>query len=210
MMPSLVARPAFFSADARPFLRRYSVAAATSPSFSTRAFLQSIIPAPVVSRSDLTVFASMAAAMTANPLLGATTAAGEWRNGCGDSKRPWAPRRNARAMIAAEPASRKSDLRRKKILQVVSGKWPQCCSKKVHRHTLALRRSTHIESSRSGKKVWQWQTAIHSTRAPSLQQLCCGSCMNAAPCGFGPIADSAPHHALFVALDLAVGRQLRC
>eukprot|EP00962_Isochrysis_galbana_P025754 scaffold7963_cov116-Isochrysis_galbana.AAC.18 len=43
------------------------------------------------------------AAMTANPLLGATTAAGEWRNGCGDSKRPWAPRRNARAMIAAEP-----------------------------------------------------------------------------------------------------------
>lgn len=42
----------------RAFFRRNSVAAAMSPLFSTSAFLQSIMPAPVASRSDLTVFAS--------------------------------------------------------------------------------------------------------------------------------------------------------
>src|SRR5215470_3450030 len=48
-------RPAFLAAAARPFLRRYSPAFSMSPSTSTRAFLQSAIPAPVRSRSSLTM-----------------------------------------------------------------------------------------------------------------------------------------------------------
>mmetsp|Transcript_6742 Transcript_6742/g.19081 ORF Transcript_6742/g.19081 Transcript_6742/m.19081 type:complete len:227 (+) Transcript_6742:664-1344(+) len=42
-----------------PFLRRYSSALSTSPSVSFRAFLQSIMPAPVFSRSDLTSLAEI-------------------------------------------------------------------------------------------------------------------------------------------------------
>merc|ERR1719313_2497330 len=77
MMPSLAARLAFFSADARPFFRRNSVAASMSPPFSTRAFLQSIIPAPVASRRLFTVFASTAAAMQSGELRHATAVRGQ-------------------------------------------------------------------------------------------------------------------------------------
>lgn len=45
-MPSLVERSERFSAFAMPFLRRYSTAASISPLVSSRAFLQSIMPAP--------------------------------------------------------------------------------------------------------------------------------------------------------------------
>mmetsp|Transcript_24284 Transcript_24284/g.78357 ORF Transcript_24284/g.78357 Transcript_24284/m.78357 type:complete len:326 (-) Transcript_24284:82-1059(-) len=83
MMPSLVARPDFFSADARPFFRRDSVAASMSPSLSISAFLQSIMPAPVASRRVFTVLASTATAATTGPdLLTAATAPRETR-GCG-------------------------------------------------------------------------------------------------------------------------------
>src|SRR3546814_20592302 len=44
----------FRSADAKPFLRSQSTAASKSPPVSTSAFLQSIMPAPVFSRSSLT------------------------------------------------------------------------------------------------------------------------------------------------------------
>jgi hypothetical protein len=54
---SAVTRPAFLPAWAIPFLRRISIAATSSPRASTNAFLQSIIPAPVFSRSDLTPLA---------------------------------------------------------------------------------------------------------------------------------------------------------
>eukprot|EP00327_Prymnesium_parvum_P046328 CAMPEP_0205869620 /NCGR_PEP_ID=MMETSP1083-20121108/10112_1 /ASSEMBLY_ACC=CAM_ASM_000430 /TAXON_ID=97485 /ORGANISM="Prymnesium parvum, Strain Texoma1" /LENGTH=294 /DNA_ID=CAMNT_0053231827 /DNA_START=549 /DNA_END=1433 /DNA_ORIENTATION=+ len=61
MIPSLAARPAFLSAEARPFWRSISVALSMSPSCSSSAFLQSIIPAPVMSRRVFTVLASTVA-----------------------------------------------------------------------------------------------------------------------------------------------------
>src|SRR5690625_4864009 len=54
MRPSAATRPAFLSALARPCLRSHSMAVSTLPSFSTRAFLHSIMPAPERWRSSLT------------------------------------------------------------------------------------------------------------------------------------------------------------
>src|SRR5579884_2047146 len=59
-MPSAAMRVAFFWALARPFLRSQTMAASMSPWASVRAFLQSIMPAPVFSRSSLTWFALIA------------------------------------------------------------------------------------------------------------------------------------------------------
>src|SRR5436190_2406377 len=56
-MPSAAIREAFFWAEARPFFRRTTMAASISPFDSVRAFLQSIMPAPVFSRSSFTSFA---------------------------------------------------------------------------------------------------------------------------------------------------------
>jgi len=58
--PSLVARPDFLAALAIPFWRSQSTAFSRSPSTSTRAFLQSIMPAPVFSRSSFTIAAEIA------------------------------------------------------------------------------------------------------------------------------------------------------
>ena len=58
--PSEALRWAFFEAAARPFVRRISIAAFMSPSASVRAFLQSIMPAPVSSRSSFTAAAVIA------------------------------------------------------------------------------------------------------------------------------------------------------
>ena len=46
MRPSFVARSPFFAADARPLTLNHSEAFSASPSASTKAFLQSIMPAP--------------------------------------------------------------------------------------------------------------------------------------------------------------------
>src|ERR1700687_4421967 len=54
MRPSLVARPAFFAALARPFLRRIVVASSKFPFASSSAVLQFSMPAPVWSRSFFT------------------------------------------------------------------------------------------------------------------------------------------------------------
>src|ERR1700740_3363944 len=54
MRPSLVKRPAFFAALARPFLRRMVVASSKFPFASSRAVLQFSMPAPVWSRSFFT------------------------------------------------------------------------------------------------------------------------------------------------------------
>src|SRR5271170_2621877 len=54
MTPSLASRLALAVARAAPFLRRIVSARARSPLASTRAFLQSIMPALVFSRSCLT------------------------------------------------------------------------------------------------------------------------------------------------------------
>src|SRR5438105_15389031 len=53
-MPSAAMRVAFFWAEARPFFLRMVIASSISPFASTRAFLQSIIPAPVFSRRSFT------------------------------------------------------------------------------------------------------------------------------------------------------------
>src|SRR3954451_2975541 len=66
MTPSEAVRPPRFAACAWPFTRRTSIALSTSPFASTSAPLQSIIPAPVRSRSSFTSLAEMvASAMSA-------------------------------------------------------------------------------------------------------------------------------------------------
>src|SRR5260221_3331895 len=55
--PSAATRPAFLAALDRPFFRSQSCAAVKSPSVSLSAALQSIMPAPVDSRSSLTICA---------------------------------------------------------------------------------------------------------------------------------------------------------
>ena len=55
--PSAAILPAFFSAAARPFSLRYSTAFSISPLDSVRAFLQSIIPQPVLSLKSFTSLA---------------------------------------------------------------------------------------------------------------------------------------------------------
>ena len=53
-MPSAATRPAFFTEAAMPFSRSHSTALSMSPSVATRAFLQSIMPTPVISRRFFT------------------------------------------------------------------------------------------------------------------------------------------------------------
>src|SRR3954454_21952684 len=59
--PSAAVRPAFFAAAASPLARSQSIAGSISPLVSASAFLQSIIPAPVRSRSSLTLAAVISA-----------------------------------------------------------------------------------------------------------------------------------------------------
>ena len=59
MSPSAAMRPAFLAAFDSPFLRSQSTAASRSPLLSVRAALQSIIPAPVLSRSSFTRLAEI-------------------------------------------------------------------------------------------------------------------------------------------------------
>jgi hypothetical protein len=58
--PSAATRPAFFAALARPLVLSQSIAASMSPFVSVSAVLQSIMPAPVFSRSSFTICAVMA------------------------------------------------------------------------------------------------------------------------------------------------------
>ncbi len=57
--PSAATRPAFLAAFNKPLVRSQSTAAWTSPEVSPSAALQSIIPAPVMSRSSLTICAEI-------------------------------------------------------------------------------------------------------------------------------------------------------
>ena len=59
MRPSAATRPAFLAALARPLVRSQSTAASMSPLVSVSAALQSIMPAPVLSRSSFTIPAVM-------------------------------------------------------------------------------------------------------------------------------------------------------
>ena len=58
--------PAFLAAFAAPLLRMLSIASSMSPSVSVSAFLQSIMPAPVRSRSSLTWAAVIAIVKSSN------------------------------------------------------------------------------------------------------------------------------------------------
>ncbi len=58
--PSAATRPAFLAALARPLVRSQSMAASISPPVSVNADLQSIMPAPVWSRSSFTIPAVIA------------------------------------------------------------------------------------------------------------------------------------------------------
>mmetsp|Transcript_12806 Transcript_12806/g.36163 ORF Transcript_12806/g.36163 Transcript_12806/m.36163 type:complete len:225 (-) Transcript_12806:552-1226(-) len=60
ILPSAATRVAFLSAWANPFLRKNSAATSWSPPDSVKAFLQSIIPAPVRSRRALMVLGVIA------------------------------------------------------------------------------------------------------------------------------------------------------
>ena len=53
-IPSAATLPAFLAAAANPFSLKNSTAFSIFPSVSTKAFLQSIIPAPVISLNSLT------------------------------------------------------------------------------------------------------------------------------------------------------------
>ena len=59
--PSAATRPAFLAALDRPFLRSQSTAASMSPLVSPSAALQSIMPAPVLSRRSFTIEAVIVA-----------------------------------------------------------------------------------------------------------------------------------------------------
>src|ERR1051326_3111370 len=63
-MPSAAIRPSRFFADAKPRSRRISIARSSLPADSTSAFLHSIIPAPVFSRSCFTAAAVISAMIT--------------------------------------------------------------------------------------------------------------------------------------------------
>src|ERR1700732_4465465 len=79
--PSAATRPAFLAAFDRPFLRSQSIAACMSPSFSASACLQSIMPAPVVSRRSLTI-AAVIVAIVASPLRSGRTRRGHSLRRC--------------------------------------------------------------------------------------------------------------------------------
>src|SRR5262249_9469467 len=66
--PSAATRSAFLAAFDRPFLRSQSIACSMSPFTSVRAALQSIMPAPVLSRSAFTKLAVTSAIAVLIPL----------------------------------------------------------------------------------------------------------------------------------------------
>jgi hypothetical protein len=72
--PSLVARPAFLAALARPFFRRIVVASSKLPWASSSAAFQSIMPAPVWSRSFFTSAALIAIVCLLNTTIHAELA----------------------------------------------------------------------------------------------------------------------------------------
>ena len=65
-IPSAAIRPAFLAAPASPFSLKNSTAFSISPSVAARAFLQSIIPAPVISLNSFTIPAVTAILSSSN------------------------------------------------------------------------------------------------------------------------------------------------
>src|SRR5438034_10199994 len=67
MRPSDASRPARLSALAQPLVRSTSTAFSRSPAVSSRAFLQSIMPAPVRARSAATSLAGISFTIVTPP-----------------------------------------------------------------------------------------------------------------------------------------------
>src|SRR5215831_17589328 len=79
MTPSCVLRAARLAAACRPFFRKKSMASSITPLEAVRASLQSIIPAPVCSRSSLIITGVICMGRFLPPaLLGGTTLCGLW------------------------------------------------------------------------------------------------------------------------------------
>src|SRR5215212_11483059 len=103
--PSAATRPAFLAAFDRPFLRSQSCAAGMSPAVSVRAALQSIMPAPVDSRSSLTIAAEIVAIFEYPSCLLATGAARALRRAAVSSRECSVLRNRAGGRRAGHPAS---------------------------------------------------------------------------------------------------------
>ena len=88
--PSLVARALFFCAVARPDLRSSSIAFSRSPAVAVSAFLQSIMPAPLFSRSSFTSAAVISATARSFRRVGVVRRPGVTRPA--SRPRPWARR----------------------------------------------------------------------------------------------------------------------
>jgi len=71
--PSAAMRSAFFAAFICPFLRRKSIASSIFPSVAVRAFLQSIMPAPLASLNSLTIDAVMFAILETSVIFKAAS-----------------------------------------------------------------------------------------------------------------------------------------
>src|SRR4051812_13797959 len=102
--PSAATRPAFLAAFDRPFLRSQSCAAGMSPPVSVRAALQSIMPAPVDSRSSLTIAAEIVVIVEYPSCLLATGAARALRRAAVSSRECSVLRNRAGGRKAGHPA----------------------------------------------------------------------------------------------------------
>src|SRR5205823_1095809 len=102
--PSAATRPAFLAAFDRPFLRSQSCAACMSPPVSVRAALQSIMPAPVDSRSSLTIAAVIVAIVEYPSCLLAAGAARALRRAAVSSRECLALRNSAGGRRAGHAA----------------------------------------------------------------------------------------------------------
>ena len=102
--PSAATRPAFLAAFDRPFLRSQSCAAVMSPLVSVSAALQSIMPAPVDSRSSLTIAAVIVAIVEYPSCLLAAGAARALRRAAVSSRECLALRNSAGGRRAGHAA----------------------------------------------------------------------------------------------------------
>src|SRR6266498_2403808 len=113
--PSDASRPARLSAFAAPFILRTSTAFSRSPSVSSSAFLQSIMPAPVRARSSATSFAGMS--FTVAMLLAPHENAALGPSGSKGGGR-WCTRAGRPGVLAFAPAARLRWRRRRRFLRL--------------------------------------------------------------------------------------------
>ena len=94
--PSAATRPDFFAAAARPLVRSQSTAASMSPPASVSARLQSIMPAPVLSRSSFTRAAVISGIVQSPIAPGLDPGLRRWRLPRESRPRAWLPAAGSR------------------------------------------------------------------------------------------------------------------